>query len=54
MSYMGFMIIFTGALQKYREYNHGYLPQRIVLYRDGVGDGQIPYVYKHEVVVLKV
>jgi hypothetical protein len=25
-----------------------------VLYRDGVGDGQIPYVYEHEVVVLLV
>ncbi|XP_021919553.1 piwi-like protein Siwi isoform X2 [Zootermopsis nevadensis] len=41
------------ALQKYREYNHGYLPQRIVLYRDGVGEGQIPYVYEHEVAILK-
>jgi aubergine-like protein len=24
-----------------------------VIYRDGVGEGQIPYVYKHEVELLK-
>lgn len=27
----------------------GNLPQRIFIYRDGVGDGQIPYVHSHEV-----
>jgi aubergine-like protein len=48
------MNVFTEALQKYKEYNHGCLPQRIVLYRDGVGEGQIPYVYEHEVAILKV
>ncbi|KDR24113.1 Protein piwi, partial [Zootermopsis nevadensis] len=41
------------ALHKYKEYNGGALPQRIVIYRDGVGEGQIPYVYKHEVELLK-
>jgi aubergine-like protein len=35
------------------EYNGGALPQRIVIYRDGVGEGQIPHVYKHEVELLK-
>lgn len=27
----------------------GTLPGRIFIYRDGVGDGQIPYVHTHEV-----
>jgi aubergine-like protein len=44
---------FSEALHKYKEYNGGALPQRIVIYRDGVGEGQIPYVYKHEVEILK-
>lgn len=42
------------AIQKYRIYNDRSLPSRIIIYRDGVGDGQIPYVYKHEVAMLKV
>jgi hypothetical protein len=25
-----------------------------VIYRDGVGEGQIEYVYKHEVALIKV
>jgi aubergine-like protein len=53
MSYWGFVNMFTEALQKYREHN-GHLPQRIVFYRDGVGEGQIPYVYECEVAILKV
>lgn len=28
--------------------NHQY-PNKIVLYRDGVGDGQLPFVVEHEV-----
>jgi aubergine-like protein len=46
--------MFIGALHKYREHNQGCLPQRIVIYRDGVGEGQIPYVNEHEVGTLKV
>ncbi|PNF25797.1 hypothetical protein B7P43_G11743 [Cryptotermes secundus] len=45
---------FCGALRKYIEHNQGCLPQRIVIYRDGVGEGQIPYVYEHEVGTLKM
>ncbi|XP_069703667.1 piwi-like protein Siwi isoform X2 [Periplaneta americana] len=41
------------ALRKYMEYNKNCLPQRIVVYRDGVGEGQIPYVFQHEVALLK-
>merc|ERR1719341_2140852 len=37
----------TKALRKYNEIN-GNLPSRIIMYRDGVGDGQIPYVMEHE------
>merc|ERR1719333_1052156 len=42
----------TKMLRKYNEIN-GQLPSRIILYRDGVGDGQIPYVVEHEVKAIK-
>ncbi|KAF4517180.1 Argonaute-3 [Ephemera danica] len=41
------------AIQKFRLHNDGALPSRIFMYRDGVGDGQIPYVYQHEIAMLK-
>lgn len=37
------------AIHKYREFNRGALPQRLVIYRDGVGEGDIPTVCTHEV-----
>ncbi|CAH2108301.1 unnamed protein product [Euphydryas editha] len=40
------------AVRKYREVN-GQLPRNIFMYRDGVGDGQIPYVKSHEVDEMK-
>ena len=40
-------------LRKYNDLN-GNLPSRIILYRDGVGDGQIPYVVEHEIKAIKV
>ncbi|KAE9523124.1 hypothetical protein AGLY_016478 [Aphis glycines] len=40
------------ALTKYREKNHK-LPNTIVIYRDGVGDGHISYVHKVEVDMVK-
>lgn len=40
------------ALEVYLARN-GALPSRIIIYRDGVGDGQIPTVYKHEVEMIK-
>ena len=43
----------TKILRKYNDLN-GNLPSRIILYRDGVGDGQIPYVVEHEVKAIKV
>jgi len=46
--------VFIEALSKFREHNQGRLPQRIVIYRDGVGEGQIAHVYHHEVALIKV
>ncbi|KAL9980655.1 hypothetical protein ACROYT_G009266 [Oculina patagonica] len=42
----------TAALRKYNEIN-GDLPERILIYRDGVGDGQLRAVVEHEVPQLK-
>lgn len=39
----------AGALHRYFIKNNNTLPDRIFLYRDGVGDGQIPYVRDQEV-----
>ncbi|XP_055592749.1 protein aubergine-like isoform X1 [Uranotaenia lowii] len=41
------------ALHAYRREFNGDLPQRIILYRDGVGEGQFKYVYEHEVGSIK-
>jgi len=46
-------MFFLEALTKYREKNHK-LPNTIVIYRGGVGDGQISYVHKVEVDAVKV
>merc|ERR1712025_1034475 len=40
------------ALRKYNELNNC-LPGRIIMYRDGVGDGQIPYIVDHEIAAIK-
>lgn len=37
-----------GALRRYNEINNC-LPERIIVFRDGVGDGQLGAVYEHEV-----
>ena len=44
--------IFIQALRKYREHN-GSLPGRIIMFRDGVGDGQIEYVRNSEIKEVK-
>nr|AQV09903.1 argonaute 3 isoform 1 [Aeolosoma viride]AQV09904.1 argonaute 3 isoform 2 [Aeolosoma viride] len=41
-------IILLDALKKFNEVR-GKLPDRIVIYRDGVGDGQLQFVQKHEI-----
>lgn len=40
---------FSEALRQYYERNNQTLPERIFLYRDGAGDGQIPFIRNHEV-----
>ncbi|XP_076183487.1 aubergine isoform X2 [Ptiloglossa arizonensis] len=47
-----FSINLMKALRNYREMNNS-LPSHIVIYRDGVGEGQVPYVYSHEVEQIK-
>ncbi|XP_044590639.1 piwi-like protein Siwi isoform X1 [Cotesia glomerata] len=44
-----FSLNMVKAIRKYSEMNGGSLPARIIIYRDGVGDGQIPHVLNHEV-----
>ena len=39
---------FVDCLRKYHELNNA-LPQRIIVFRDGVGDGQMSFVANHEV-----
>lgn len=41
------------ALHSYRADFNGALPMRIIVYRDGVGEGQLNYVCKHEVGSIK-
>lgn len=42
----------TKALREYRRM-HQTLPQKIIFYRDGVGEGQIGYVFEHEIKQIK-
>lgn len=47
------LLIFSpGALEKYQTENNKF-PDKIILYRDGVGEGQIPNVYKDEVLQIQ-
>ncbi|XP_037695951.1 piwi-like protein 4 [Choloepus didactylus] len=41
-------VFMIGALKKWYNYNHG-LPARIVVYRDGVGDGQLKTILEYEI-----
>lgn len=43
---------FSKALERWHEINHK-LPGKIVVYRDGVGDGNLKYVVEHEVEQMK-
>lgn len=43
-----FVLNFSKALRCYST-QHKYLPERIIMYRDGVGDGQLSFVMDHEV-----
>lgn len=48
----GLKVCFTSALKKYHDDNHC-LPEKIIVYRDGVGDGQLPIVANYEVQQLR-
>ncbi|VTJ75078.1 Hypothetical predicted protein [Marmota monax] len=41
-------VFMTGALNKWYKHNHS-LPARIIVYRDGVGDGQLKTIVEYEV-----
>ena len=41
------------AVHRYKQVN-GVLPSTIIFYRDGVGEGQVPFVYEIEVEELKL
>ncbi|GJQ76571.1 aub [Trypoxylus dichotomus] len=43
-----FAVNMVKACKAYQR-NAGRLPEKILIYRDGVGDGQIPYIKEHEV-----
>ncbi|KAJ8393665.1 hypothetical protein AAFF_G00058840 [Aldrovandia affinis] len=44
----GFRVCLLAALQKHYELNHA-IPERIVVYRDGVSDGKLPTVEQFEI-----
>ncbi|XP_068460934.1 piwi-like protein 2 [Clinocottus analis] len=44
----GFRVCFLAALEKYFEVNHS-LPEKIVVYRDGVSDSQLKMVEQYEI-----
>ncbi|KAJ8941721.1 hypothetical protein NQ318_023317 [Aromia moschata] len=48
-NFASFMLV---ACQRFKDINGRY-PERIIVYRDGVGEGQLPYVYEHEVADIK-
>jgi hypothetical protein len=48
------LFLFLEAVIKFREYNGGNLPAKIIIYRDGVGEGQIPFVFNFEVKMVEV
>lgn len=43
----------TKALQEFRHTSNGALPKKIIVYRDGVGEGQTQYVLEYEVALLR-
>lgn len=47
-----FVLNMVKALQTYQR-THSLLPQRILIYRDGVGEGQTNYVLEHEIADLR-
>ncbi|RWS29770.1 piwi-like protein 1 [Leptotrombidium deliense] len=48
----GFAANFTHGLKRFHELN-GKLPERVIVYRDGVSEGQIPHVFEIELQKIK-
>lgn len=48
----GLKLCLISAIRKYHEVNHVF-PEKIIVFRDGVGDGQLQFVSGHEVEQLK-
>lgn len=46
--------VYTEAIKRYKETNRSNLPKIILIFRDGVGDGQIEHVLNQEVEQIKV
>merc|ERR1719216_103538 len=44
---------FTNAIVRYKKYNSQVSPQRIFIYRDGLGEGQIDYALNTEITALQ-
>lgn len=47
-----FSVNLSKAIRDYAKINQK-LPSNILIYRDGVGEGQVPYVFDHEVQIIK-
>ncbi|XP_076545274.1 piwi-like protein Siwi [Osmia lignaria lignaria] len=47
-----FSVNMAKALARYKDVNNC-LPTHILIYRDGVGEGQVPYVHNHEIEQIK-
>ncbi|XP_065199972.1 piwi-like protein Siwi [Planococcus citri] len=51
--YSSIAINMTKAVNRYMKVNEGRLPSPIIMYRDGVGDGDLKYVFEVEVVAIQ-
>lgn len=48
------MLYIPEAVERFQNANENQLPKTIVVFRDGVGDGNLRYVYEQEVQNIKV
>jgi len=49
-----YVLLVTESLEAYRTENNGELPDRVVLYREGVGESEIQFVLDSEIPQLKL
>lgn len=48
-----FAQLLGNAVKEFYKVNGNRLPSRIIIYRDGVGEGQLPFVYDYEITQVK-